>query len=232
MEVSVEKCEQMIAAARKAGRMLGVGYRCQYDPNHIECRRLAKEKVFGELKTITAGFSRSISATEWRVKKALAGGGPLMDVGIYALQTCRFVSGLEPLDVSAKFGPITDPVKFSEVEQSVEWEMTFPGGLKTTCHTSYERSDARGFTVTAEKGTFGLDPAYNYNSSRGTRSDGQDINLPAVNQFAAEMDDFAQCIMAKRPSKVSGEEGLRDVKLMMAIYESARTGKTVKLSNV
>jgi predicted dehydrogenase len=232
LEVTVEKCEQMIAEVKKAGRVLGIGYRCLYDPNHIECRRLATEKVFGELKTIEAGFSRSISANEWRLKKALAGGGPLMDVGIYALQSCRFVSGLEPLEVSAKFGPVSDPVKFSEVEESVEWEMTFPGGLKTKCTTDYIRSGARGFKVTAEKGTFGLDPAYNYNSSRGTRSDGQAINLPAVNQFAAEMDDFAQCIMTNRhPGKISGEEGLRDVKIMLAIYESARTGKPVKLAS-
>ena len=110
--------------------------------------------------------------------------------------------------------------------------MIFPGGLKTKCHTNYERSDSNDFTVTAEKGTFGLNPAYNYNGGRGTRSDGEKINLPTVNQFAAEMDDFAQCIMMKKPSKVSGEEGLRDVKIMMAIYESARTGKPVKLANL
>jgi len=108
--------------------------------------------------------------------------------------------------------------------------MTFPGGLNTTCKTNYERSDMHGFTVTAEKGSFGLNPAYNYNSSRGTRSDGQTINLPSVNQFAAEMDDFAKCIMNNKSSKVSGEEGLRDVKIMMAIYDSARTGKPVKLT--
>jgi len=153
-----------------------------------------------------------------------------MDVGIYALQTCRFVSGREPIEVTAKFGPITDAEKFAEVEESVEWEMTFPGGLNTTCKTNYERGDMHSFTVTAEKGSFGLNPAYNYNSARGTRSDGQPINLPSINQFAAEMDDFAQCIVNKKPSKVSGEEGLRDVKIMMSIYESARTGKTVKLT--
>ena len=232
LEVSVEKCEQMIAAVKQAGKKLGVGYRCQYDPNHIECRRLASEKVFGELKSINAGFSRNITATEWRVKKALAGGGPLMDVGIYALQSCRFTSGLEPIEVSAKFDPVTDPVKFAEVEEGVQWEMTFPGGLKTTCRTSYNKNDVRGFSVTAEKGTFGLDPAYNYNSSRGTRSDGKTIDLPSVNQFAAEMDDFAQCIINNKPSKVSGEEGLRDVKIMLAIYESARSGKPVKLANL
>ena len=229
-ETSVEKCQQTINACKKANRMLAIAYRCQFDPNHLECRRLAVEKVFGEIKSIEAGFSRGINAGEWRLKKDLAGGGPLMDVGIYALQTCRFVSGLEPIEVSGKFGPVTDPVKFAEVEESVEWQMTFPGGLKTTCKTNYERSDMHGFTVTAEKGSFGLNPAYNYNSSRGTRSDGQTINLPSVNQFAAEMDDFAQCIMNNKSSKVSGEEGLRDVKIMMAIYDSARTGKPVKLT--
>src|SRR5215469_15023159 len=152
METSTEKCQQMIDEVKKAGRMLAIGYRCQFEPNHLECRRLATEKVFGDLKSIEAGFSRSITATEWRVKKALAGGGPLMDVGIYALQTCRFVSAQEPVEVTAKFGPITDPEKFKEVEESVEWEMVFPGGLKTTCRTNYERGDANDFMVTAEKG--------------------------------------------------------------------------------
>ena len=231
MEATPEKCQQMIDECKKAGRMLAVAYRCQYDPNQIECRRLAAEKVFGDLKMIEAGFSRGISAGEWRLNKTLAGGGPLMDVGIYALQTCRFVSGREPLEVNAKFGPVTDPVKFAEVEESVEWEMTFPGGLTAKCRTNYERGDQKGFKVTAEKGSFGLDPAYNYNSSRGTRSDGEAINLPAVNQFAAEMDDFAQSIMQGKPCKISGEEGLRDVKIMTAIYESARTGKSVKLAS-
>lgn len=229
MEVSSARCQEMIDAVKKSGRMLAIAYRCQFDPHHLECRRLAAEKVFGDLKTIDGGFSRPSSATEWRVKKALAGGGPLVDVGIYVLQTQRFVSGREPLEVTAKFGPVTDPVKFAEVEESVEWEMTFPGGLKTKGRTNYDRGDANNFLVTAEKGTFGLNPAYGYGGTRGTRSDGQAISFPGVNQFALEMDDFAQCIMQKKPSKVSGEEGLRDLKIMEAIYQSARTGQPVKL---
>ncbi len=199
-------------------------------PTILSAADLAMEKVFGEIKSIEAGFSRGINAGEWRLKKDLAGGGPLMDVGIYALQTCRFVSGREPIEVTGKFGPVTDSEKFAEVEESVEWEMTFPGGLKTTCKTNYEESGMHNFTVTAEKGSFGLDPAYYYNSSSGTRSDGQAIDLPSINQFAAEMDDFAQCIINNKSSEISGEEGLRDVKIMMAIYESARSGKPVKLA--
>jgi predicted dehydrogenase len=108
--------------------------------------------------------------------------------------------------------------------------MVFPGGLKTTCRTNYEKGGNNDFTVTADRGTFGLNPAYSYNGERGTRSDGQAIHLTSPNQFAAEMDDFAQCIMNRKPTKVPGEEGLRDVGIITAIYESARTGKTIKLA--
>jgi predicted dehydrogenase len=81
----------------------------------------------------------------------------------------------------------------------------------------------------AERGWFGLDPAYVYHGLSGLRSDGQAIQLTDIDQFAAEMDDFAQCILNNQPTRVPGEEGLRDVKIMMAIYEAARTGKTVSL---
>jgi predicted dehydrogenase len=86
------------------------------------------------------------------------------------------------------------------------------------------------FVAHADKGWFGLDPAYYYSGTRGQRSDGKEIDFPRVDQFATEMDDFAQCILNGRPTKVPGEEGLRDVKIMLAIYESAKTGKTVNLT--
>jgi predicted dehydrogenase len=105
----------MIDACKVAKRKLRVAYRCQFDPNHLECMRLAREKEFGDLRFIDAGFSLLISDPEkWRLKGALAGGGALMDVGIYALQAARYLSGEEPLQVIA-FEQQTDPVKFAEV---------------------------------------------------------------------------------------------------------------------
>jgi predicted dehydrogenase len=106
-EATVEKCQAAIDACKKADRLLAVAYRCQYDPNHLERRRLAMEKVFGELKTIAAGFSRTVNVGEWRLNKNLAGGGPLMDVGIYALQTCRFVSAANLSKSAPTSGPST-----------------------------------------------------------------------------------------------------------------------------
>jgi predicted dehydrogenase len=230
MEVSVEKCQQMIDECKKAGRQLAIGYRLHFEPNNLECVRLAREKVFGDLKLIDAGFGFPIGdPTQWRLNRALAGGGPLMDVGIYALQATRYLSGEEPVCVSA-ITTVTDPVKFKDVEESIVWETKFPSGVLAHCSATYNAPGINSFRAAADKGWFELAPAFNYRGIRGDRSDGEQIRLPSIDQFAAEMDDFAQCILNNQPTKVPGEEGLRDVRILMAIYEAARTGKTVNLA--
>ena len=230
MEVSTEKCQTMIDACKKAGRQLAIGYRCQFEPHHLECIRLAREKVFGKLKSIEAGFGFTIGdPSQWRLNKALSGGGPLMDVGVYALQTTRYLTGEEPIRVTATQSN-TDPAKFKDVEEAIKWQMTFPSGVIAACNTSYSISGLNSFTVQAETGSFGMKPAYNYGGNRGSRSDDKELSFASIDQFAAEMDDFAQCLLNNKPTKVSGEEGLRDVRIMMAIYEAARTGKEVKLA--
>jgi predicted dehydrogenase len=230
MEVSSEKCQQMIDACKKAGRQLAIGYRLHFEPNNLECVRLAREKVFGNIKMVQADFGFRIGdPTQWRLNRALAGGGPLMDVGIYALQATRYITGEEPTEISA-MTTLTDPGKFKEVEESIMWQMKFSGGLIASCNSSYNFNGMDRYRALAENGWFQLSPAFGYNGIKGLRSDGELINLESGDQFAAEMDNFAQCILNNQPTKVSGEEGLRDVKIMTAIYEAARTGKTVKLT--
>lgn len=229
MEISVERCQQMIDACREAKRLLAIGYRLHFEPNNLECVRLAREKVFGSLKSIEAGFGFAIGdPKQWRLNRALAGGGPLMDVGIYALQAMRYLTGAEPVQVSATQST-TDPVKFHDVEETITWQLKFPGGVLANGQATYGFSGLNRYQATAERGSFGLDPAYSYHGLRGQRSDGQEIQLTDIDQFTAEMDDFAQCILNQRPTRVPGEEGLRDVKIMMAIYEASRTGKAVGL---
>ena len=230
MEVSARKCEEMIAACRKAKVQLAIGYRCQFEPHHLECMRLAREKVFGDLKIIEAGFGFRIGdPKQWRLRHELAGGGALMDVGIYALQATRYLTGEEPIVLSA-LETRTDPVKFKEVDETITWQMKFPGGGIAYCSTSYNVNGINRYTAYADKGWFGLDPAYSYAGIRGRRSDNQPLTFDSIDQFAAEMDDFAQCVLHNKRSKVPGEEGLRDVKIMTAIYESIRKGREVKLS--
>ena len=237
METSPEKCQQMIDACKKAGRQLAIGYRCRFDPHHIECIRLAREKVFGELRIIEACFDIHLDQppAAWRFHKDLSGGGCLMDVGIYALQATRFIIGEEPILVSG-VETKTNPVKFKEVDESIVWQAKFPSGAVADCSTSYNSSLFSRYTARADRGWFEMNPAFVYAGNHGRRSDGREIRYPEVDalgeyyQFAAELDDFAQCILNHQPTRVRGEEGLRDVKIMMAIYESARTGKTVSLA--
>jgi predicted dehydrogenase len=229
MEISVERCQQMIDACKKAGRMLGVGYRSRFDPYHLECIRLAREQVFGAVRIIDTSFCIDVGRPDqWRVKKALSGGGSLMDVGIYCLQATRYLSGEEPVQVAA-METKTDPVKFAEVDETMVWTTRFPSGVVAHCSSSFKVGKAQNMRANADRGWFELDPAYFYGGNKGRRSDGQGIRFPEMDRFAAEMDDFADCILENKPSIVSGEEGMRDVRILMAIYESARTGKAVSL---
>ena len=229
MEVSVEKCQQMIDACRDAKKLLAIGYRLHFEPNNLECVRLAREKVFGELKYIEAGFGFAAGdPKQWRLNRALSGGGPLVDVGIYALQAMRYLTGEEPVSVAAT-QTNTNPEKFHDIEESIVWQLKFPSGILANGNCTYAFNGINRFQAFAERGAFGLEPAYSYRGLHGKRSDGQEIKLPEIDHFVAEMDDFAKCILQNQPSRVSGEEGLRDIKIMMAIYEAARTGKTMDL---
>src|SRR3954469_12279279 len=229
LEISVERCQKMIDACKKAGVQLGVGYRLQFEPNNQECVRLAREKVLGDVKVIDATFGFAIGdPTQWRLKRDLAGGGALMDVGIYCLQTTRMLTGEDPVLISA-VETKTDAVKFKEVDETISWTMKFPSGVISTCVSTYAANGLAGFRAATTRGWFGLEPAYFYNGNRGRRSDGAEINMPipSGDQFATELDDFADCVLNKRQTKASGEMGLSDVKYLMAVYESIRKGKPV-----
>lgn len=229
MEISVEKCQQMIDACRDAKKLLGVGYRLHFEPNNLECVRLAREKVFGDVKFIDAKFGfLAGDPKQWRLNRALSGGGPLMDVGIYAIQAIRYISGEEPVSVSASWSN-TNPEKFKDIEESVVWQLKFPSGLLANGHSTYAFNGLNQYTAYAQRGSFGMDPAYSYHGLRAKRSDNEPIQQPDIDHFVAQMDDFAQCILEKKSTRVPGEEGLRDIKIMMAIYEAARTGKVLSL---
>jgi predicted dehydrogenase len=230
LEISVERCQQMIDACKAAKRKLSVAYRCQFEANNLECIRIARSKEFGELRLIEASACvPKTEANQWRLKRALSGGGALMDLGIYALQATRYITGEEPVLVSA-IETKTNPVKYSEVEETVVWQAKFPSGVLANCSTSFESVQVARLRAIAERGWFELDPAFDFSGIHGRRSDGKEIALPSGDQFAAEMDDFSRCILNDEPSKVSGEEGLRDVKIVTAIYESMKTGNAVALT--
>ncbi len=226
MAISSVECRQMIDACRKAERLLGIGYRCQFEPHHLKCMELAKSKEFGEIKEIIAGFGFKIGdPKQWRLNKKLAGGGPLMDVGIYALQACRYLTGLEP-DLITATETKTDPVKFAEVEETLAWTMKM-GDVTCSCNTTYAFNGVNNFHAYCDNGNFGLEPAYGYGGIKGKSSKGP-IEFEQVDHFAAELDHFAECITEGTELKVPGEEGLQDLLILEAIFKAAESGLAVK----
>ena len=228
MANSSADCRDMISACKAASRKLAIGYRCQYEPHHLNCIETSRSKELGEIKVIEAGFGFKIGdPKQWRLNKKLAGGGALMDVGVYALQACRYLTGEEPAVITAQETK-TDAVKFAQVDESITWLMQFPSGVLAYCSTSYNFNGLNRFNAFTEKGFIRMDPAFSYNGNRMETSKGK-VELDAVDQFATEMDAFAKCILENRPSKVSGEEGLKDLLAVEAIYKSIETGTSVKV---
>lgn len=228
MALNAADCREMIAACKKANRMLSIGYRLHFEPHNIEVMRLGQQAVLGKVTQLETanGFVYGGDPNAWRLKKALAGGGGLMDMGIYAIQGARYTLGQEPISVKATQEK-TKPDLFKDVDETVFWELEFPGGFMSKGKSSYNNNWSSLKAKTA-KGFFELEPAYGYGGLDGKTSNGP-MNIPNVNQQALQMDDFANCIIQKKPTRVPGEEGLKDMKVVDAIYRSLDSGKKEKI---
>lgn len=231
MEITSMRCQQMIDACKKADVKLMIAYRIQYEPMNRMIQRLVRDKVFGPVKFIEADNGQRVEKMEWRLSKALCGSGAVGDVGIYCVNTIRFVLGEEPTEVFARaFRPSGDP-RFKEVDATVIWQMRFPSGVLANCMCSFDAHDTKSYRVVAERGRFGMDPSFSY---RGLKMFAQPdkpslTQIAESNQFANELDHMADCIANNRKPYTPGEEGLQDQRIIEAIFESARTSRAVTL---
>jgi glucose-fructose oxidoreductase len=229
MATSVADCDRMIAACKAAKVKLAVGYRLHYDLYHKEMMRLAKEQDFGPFMKMTGDRGFVFGQRAWRIDKKLAGGGPMMDLGIYIVHgACMAANGVAPTSVTAQEEPKTKPELFNEVEETIRWTMDFPNGAKCEAVTSFNHS-ADKFRIEGAKGWMDFkEHTFTYRGIVCETSRGP-LTYPAINQQAAQMDDFADCINTGRNTPVPGELGRRDMAIIAAVYEAARTGKRVSV---
>ncbi|MBL7815643.1 MAG: Gfo/Idh/MocA family oxidoreductase [Saprospiraceae bacterium] len=227
MAPSVADCEAMIKACADHKVHLAIGYRCQHDPNIQAYMKVGKEKPFGKIKMVTsaAGYFDG-RTTHWKQNKAL-GGGVMGDMGVYALQGARLATGEEPIAVTAQ-ASTTRPEIYKEVEETMMFQLEFPSGALAACHTSYG-INMNYLQVNYEKGWLKMEPHSAYSGNNGSLSDGTIINFENKNQQAKQMDEDAFAILNKKPLLVTGEEGLRDIRIVEAIYKAAKSGGRVKI---
>jgi predicted dehydrogenase len=226
-------CEAMISAAQAANRKLMIAYRCQYEPFNREMIRMAREKELGDVKVILADHGFNIGdPAQWRLNRVLAGGGSMMDIGIYSLQAARFLTAEEPVEINAMSYSTPNDARFREVEEATNFQLRFPSGVMANCTSSYGYSGQSRVRVVTTKGWFELEPSQNYTGLRMYVHRGntlEEVMLTPRDHFALEMDHLSDCVMNNKTPLTPGEEGLRDIRLIMAIYEAAKTGKTVKV---
>ncbi|MFN3378713.1 MAG: Gfo/Idh/MocA family protein, partial [Runella zeae] len=227
MAPSVADCEAMIKACADNKVKLAIGYRCQHDPNTQAYQKFAKEKTFGKVRMVTCGAGYFDGrTTHWKQNKAL-GGGVMGDMGVYALQGARLATGEEPISVTAQFHT-TRPDIYKEVEETATFQLEFPSGALAACHTSFG-INMNYLQANCEKGWFKMEPFSSYSNNKGSSPLGP-IDFPLANQQAKQLDDDVEAIMKNMPLIAPGEEGLRDIRVVEAVYKSvANGGKLIKL---
>ncbi len=230
MAITANECQEMIDACRKNKRSLAIGYRMQHEPNTTEWRKIVQQKQLGKVKQVNCAAAYRDNRTDhWKQKKEM-GGGVLYDMGVYAIQGARLGTAMEPIAILSATTSTTRPEIYKNgLDETVVAKLEFPGGVIADIKTSFGEN-INFLDVTCEKGIIKVNPYSAYNGQKASSPLGE-INHPYQVPFqqAKQMDDDALTIMQGKPMPVPGEEGLRDIRLVEAIYKSAASGKQVNL---
>ena len=230
MAVSVTECDAIINACNKANVKLSVGYRLHSEPYTKEVKCLVKAKTYGDIQYVSAdaAYLSTTNPDQWRLNKKLSGGGALMNIGVYAIQSAIYGSGMNPISVKAQEFS-TRPEYFKDTDETITAQFEFPNGAVGNIMTSHNANINRLYT-SCSKGWFELNPANHYGPLHGRTSDGNEITFPHERQQKLQMDDFSKHILLDAPNVAPGIMGKRDLIIVEAIYKSIQEGgKRIKL---
>jgi predicted dehydrogenase len=231
MAVTVGECRQMIAACRRSDVKLMIAYRLHFEALNLSAIELARRGELGDLKFFNSSFSMTVRRGDIRTKRAY-GGGSLYDIGVYCINAARTLFRAEPTHVSAT-SVNSGLASLSEIDETTAATLRFGNGQVATFVTSFHAADVAAYRIVGTRGDLHAEPAYEY-------AEGLEYTLTREgkkthkrfgkrDQFAPELLYFSDCILNNRKPEPSGEEGMQDVRIVQALYQSAQTGKTVKL---
>jgi predicted dehydrogenase len=231
MSINAKLGQEMVDACKRANVKLLVGYRMHFEPHTLEVIRMRKEGELGKIRFFQGlcGFKIG-DPTQWRLNKQLSGGGSLMDIGIYAVNGSRYMVGEEPVWVTAQETK-TDTLKFKEgVDETIQFQLGFPSGAVASCLSTYNMNNMDRFFLDGDDGLAELFPATGYGPIKGHTNKGE-LNQPVVTHQTVQMDAMGDIILDGKQAvvPVDGEEAVRDLKIMDAIYEAVRSGKRIDL---
>ena len=231
MAVTAEECEQMIEACAANGVKLMVAYRLHFEEMNLRAIDLVRRGRIGVPKYFNSSFSMTVRRGDIRTQKEY-GGGTLYDIGVYCINAARYLFRAEPKEVMA-MSVNNGSAKLAEVDESTASILRFEGERVASFVTSFNADDVASYRIVGTKGHLHVDPAYEYAeglsytlsvNGKATRK-----RIGRRDQFAPELLHFSDCIQRDRTPEPSGEEGMQDVRIVQALYESAETGKAVPI---
>ncbi|MEM1257767.1 MAG: Gfo/Idh/MocA family oxidoreductase, partial [Bacteroidota bacterium] len=223
MAMKVTECDEIIKACKANGVKLGMGYRLHSEPYTKEVKRFIKERTFGEVLYVSAdaAYRSASNPDQWRLNKKLSGGGALVNMGVYAIQSAIYATGENPISVQAQEYS-TRPEYFKETDETITAQFKFPSGAVANMMTSHNVRANRLY-ATCTNGWFELDPASTYIPLSGRTSNGP-LEFKQESQQKLQLDDFAKHILYDGPNLAPGEMGKRDMMIVEAIYKSVNQG--------
>ena len=233
MANTVEDCRRMVESCHNHGVRLMIAYRKYFEPGSVALKKLVSSGRLGRLRHMYSTYTEivdPVKAKKWQLNRKLAGGGSLMDLGIYCLNTMRWVAGSDPVEANA-YAWTDNPERFREVEDSIAFRLIHDDGL--VCHgsSSYSAAAASFLQVHGEKGWAALNPAFAFEEERRLfgKIEGRwfEERFEVIDEFVLELDAFSQCIRTGADPQPDGMEGLRDIAAVEAIYRSAREKRPV-----
>ena len=231
MAVTADECQRMIDACRANGVKLMIAYRLHFEEINLKAIDLVRRGRIGEPKFFNSSFAMTVRPNDIRTRKDL-GGGTLYDIGIYCINAARYLFRAEPTEVMA-LSVNSGVARLDEIDESTGALLRFEGERVAAFVTSFNSADVGSYRIVGTRGHLRVDPAYEYAeglayeltiNGKVTRK-----RIGKRDQFAAELLYFSDCIRRNRQPEPSGEEGLRDVRIIQALYQSARTGKAVTM---
>lgn len=232
MAVTEEECEQMTRAAKENNVKLMIAYRLHFDKANLQAIETIKSGKIGEPRIFNSVFSQQVAEDNVRMEDISIGGGTVYDMGVYCINAVRYLFQDEPTEVIA-VSANNGEKRFEKIDEMTSVIMRFPGERLATFTSSFGAASVSSYQVVGTKGDLRMDSAYSYQGELKQQitinQEKQEESFSVGDQFAAEIIYFSDCILNNKEPEPSGEEGLADVRIVRAIYQSAQTGKPVQL---
>ena len=239
IETTADRAREMVRACESAAVTLMVAYRPRVEPAHRRLREMIRDGVLGDPVQVHGWFTGHVlrhdpDPDQWRFDPDLAGGGALVDVGVYPLNATRFLLDANP--VAAQAATFTPDSTFDGVDEHVAFQLEFPDGVTASCTASYRTQQDDYLRVVGTEGQATLHPAFNAEVNPTLTLEVGDERFEYegrfVNEVAEEFDYFAHCVLTDTTPEPDGRDGVADMAAVEAIYESAETGRRVEVEDV